>query len=92
MTVKRPLVVNQPKIGKLIVELRVLTGLTQEQFAAHLGVTLSSISRWERGLSKPSPLAMQNLEGMLQQMGDRGQELLAKYSTEYLRSHRRQHK
>ncbi len=70
---------NQPQIGKLIRELRLETGLTQEQFAAQLGVTYSSISRWERGCSKPSPLALQKVEGMLQKMGDRGKELLERY-------------
>lgn len=79
MTVKRPLVMNQPQVGNLIRDLRLLTGLTQEQFAAELDATHSSVSRWERGISEPSPLAMQKIEGMLQQMGDRGQELLAKY-------------
>lgn len=79
MTVKKPIVVNQPWVGKFILELRLLMQLTQEQFAAHLGVTLSSISRWERGLSKPSPLAMQKVEEMLKQMGDRGKDLLARY-------------
>lgn len=79
MIVKKPLVMNQPQVGKLTRELRVLMGLTQEQFAANLGVTLSSISRWERGISKLSPLAMQKVEDMLHQLGDRGEELLAKY-------------
>lgn len=79
MIVKRPPVMNQPQAGKLVVELRVLMGLTQEQFAAELGVTLSSISRWERGISRLSPLAMQKVEEMLRSTGDRGEELLAKY-------------
>lgn len=79
MIVKRPPVMDQPQVGKLVVELRVLMGLTQEQFAAELGVTLSSISRWERGISKLSPLAMQKVEEMLHKLGDRGEELLAKY-------------
>lgn len=70
---------NQPQVGHLIVELRVLMGLTQEQFAAELGVTLSSISRWERGISRLSPLAMQKVEEMLYKLGDRGEKLLAKY-------------
>lgn len=79
MTLKRRLVISQPQVGKLVLELRVLMGLTQEQFAALLGVTLSSISRWERGLSKLSPLAMQKVEEILEQMGDRGKQLLEQY-------------
>ncbi len=80
MSVKKPLAVNQPQIGKLIRELRSVMELTQERFAVELGVTCSSINRWENGRSKPSPLAVQKIEEMLQQMGDRGQELLAKYA------------
>ena len=40
MLVKRPLVINQPEIGKLVRELRVEVGLTQEQFAVELGELL----------------------------------------------------
>lgn len=79
MSVKRPLVMNQPQVGKLIRELRLETGLTQEQFAAELGVTCSSVNRWENGRSKPLPLARQRILQLLEQMGDRGKELLAKY-------------
>lgn len=79
MPVKRPLVMNQPQIGKLIRELRLEVGLTQEQFAAEVGVTYSSMNRWENGHTKPSPLAMQKIEGLLNQMSDRGKELLVKH-------------
>ena len=53
-----------PKIGipKMITKLRVAFGLTQEQFTARLGVTLSTVNRWENGLGKPSPLAMARIE------------------------------
>ncbi|WP_337906911.1 helix-turn-helix transcriptional regulator [Iningainema tapete] len=57
MTSKKPGAMNQP-IGQFIRELRLLTGLTQEQFAASLGVTYPTISRWENGRTKPSPLAL----------------------------------
>ena len=70
---------KQPQIGKLIRELRLETGLTQEQFAAHLGFTYSTINRWENGCGKPSPLATQKVEGILKQMGDRGKNLLQRY-------------
>ena len=82
MNVKRPLVINQPQIGKLIRELRLETGLTQEQFAAQLGVTYSSINRWETGRSKPSPMGMQKIEGLLRRRGARGKDLLERYLSE----------
>ena len=44
---KRPLVVKKTEIGGLIREFRLLTGLTQEQFAAYLGVTYATVNRWE---------------------------------------------
>lgn len=45
-------------IPKMITELRVALGLTQERFAARVGVTLSTVNRWETGKGEPSPLAM----------------------------------
>lgn len=84
MFVAKPL--YQVQVNQFIRELRGLTDLTQEQFAAWLGVTYFSVSRWERGRGIPSPLAVQKIEGMLQQMGVseayrryRAHELLQKY-------------
>jgi putative transcriptional regulator len=51
--------------GVLVRELRRRMGLTQERFAAILGVTLPTINRWENGRSKPSPLAMKNLNELM---------------------------
>lgn len=82
MNVNKFLLIEQPAIGKLIRELRLETRLTQEQFAAHLGVTYSTTNRWENGRGNPSPLAMQKIEGILKKMGDRGKDLLAKYSAD----------
>lgn len=79
MTMKRPLVTTQPEIGKLIRELRIETGLTQEKFAAQLGVTFPTINRWENNRAKPSPLAVQRIDRMVRRLGDRGQQLLAKH-------------
>ena len=45
-------------ISKIIRELRTTLGLTQEQFAAKIGVTVSTINRWENDKGNPSPLAM----------------------------------
>ena len=66
----------QTDIPRLIRELRQRTGLTQEKFAAKLGVTFPTINRWENGRAKPSPLAMQRVEELLRSMGDDGVDLL----------------
>lgn len=65
MTIKKPLAINQRRI---IHDLRLAFGLTQEQFAATVGVTYTTINRWENGRSKPSPLAMGKIEGMLEEI------------------------
>ncbi|MEH2060556.1 MAG: helix-turn-helix transcriptional regulator [Nostoc sp.] len=49
-----------------------MAGLTQEQFAATLGVTYTTINRWVNRRSKPSPLAMEKIERMLEEMGGQG--------------------
>ena len=63
-------------IPRLIRELRKRTGLTQEKFAARLGVTFPTINRWENGRTKPSPLAMQRIEDLLRSMDERCGDLL----------------
>ena len=63
-------------IPRLVRELRKLTGLTQEKFAAKLGVTSPTINRWENGRAKPSPLAMQRIEDLIGSMGDKVADLL----------------
>ena len=49
-------------IPKKIRKLRATLGLTQEQFAAKVGVTFSTVNRWENGKGRPSPLAMLRIE------------------------------
>lgn len=63
----------------LIRELRQRIGLTQEKFAARLGVTFPTINRWENGRAKPSPLALQRIEDLLRELGQRGRDLLGEY-------------
>lgn len=69
----------QADVPRLVRELRKRTGLTQEKFAAKLGVTYPTINRWENGRAKPSPLAMQRIEELLRSMGDKGTDLLKLY-------------
>ncbi|MCC5618526.1 helix-turn-helix domain-containing protein [Nostoc sp. CHAB 5836] len=83
MTIKKPLVINQPQVGEFIHDLRRALGLTQEQFAVALGVTYGTINRWEKGRSKPSPLAMKKIEEILQEIGQKGTDLLSQYFSEH---------
>lgn len=69
----------QADISRLVRELRERTGLTQEKFAAKLGVTYPTINRWENGRAKPSPLAIQQIKDLLQDMGKDGADLLKKF-------------
>ena len=47
--------------GKQIKKSRLLLGLTQEEFAHRLGVTLCTVNRWENNKSAPSRLAQLQL-------------------------------
>ena len=73
---------EQSDISRLVRELRKITGLTQEKFAARLGVTFPTINRWENGRTRPSPLAMEKIEALLRDLGERGQSLLHGYFDE----------
>ncbi|MDD3249748.1 MAG: helix-turn-helix transcriptional regulator [Smithellaceae bacterium] len=66
---------EQYTMANLVRELRALTGLTQEKFAARLGVTFPTINRWENNRAKPSPLAMEKIESLLRSLGDKGEAL-----------------
>jgi putative transcriptional regulator len=70
---------KQANIPQLVRELRERTGLSQEKFAAKLGVTFPTINRWENGRAKPSPLAMRRIEEMLHHIGERGADLLLEH-------------
>ena len=67
---------DQTDIPRLIRDLRQRTGLTQEKFAARLGVTFPTINRWENGRARPSPLAMEKIEAFVRSMGEQGNDLL----------------
>ena len=71
---------KQPFVGQLVKELRQLLDLTQEELANSLEVSFSSISRWERGITKPSSAASKLIETKLTELGERGEKLLQQYS------------
>jgi len=51
---------NPEKIKKI----RLSLGWSQERMARELGVSFSTVNRWERGRTSPSPLAAKSLEAM----------------------------
>ncbi|MBN3905380.1 MAG: helix-turn-helix domain-containing protein [Nostoc sp. NMS1] len=74
MELKKPL-----KISDLIRELRQQLDLSQEKFAAKLGVSLRTVNRWENGSTVPSQMALKLIEEMLQKIGEPGKRLLNEY-------------
>ncbi|WP_366931699.1 helix-turn-helix transcriptional regulator [Nostoc sp. NOS(2021)] len=74
MEVGKPL-----KISDLIRELRQQLDLSQEKFAAKLGVSLRTVNRWENGSTVPSQMALKLIEEMLQKMGKPGKRLVNEY-------------
>ncbi len=60
---------EEPKTGTLIRQLRVKLGMTQEEFAHALGITVSTVNRWENGHSEPSKLARASIVGLAEKRG-----------------------
>lgn len=65
---KKTTVLEQPTVSHLVRDLRQLTGLTQEQFASCLGVSYTTVNRWENAHMQPSPLALKQIKTMLKEM------------------------
>jgi DNA-binding transcriptional regulator YiaG len=54
--------IESPNVKKI----RLALGLTQEEFAHRLGVTLSTVNRWENGRTTPSRLARKQIASLLE--------------------------
>jgi putative transcriptional regulator len=74
----------QPEIGNSIRELRQHLGLTQEKFAAKLGVTFPTVNRWENSRGTPSPLAMEKIKEMLRSLLQSSSVTLREHSSSLL--------
>ena len=51
-----------------IKEIRKRLNLSQEEFAKKLGVSFTSVNRWENGQTKPSKLARRQILNLLEQI------------------------
>ena len=69
-------------IPTFIRELRRYTRLTQEKFAAKVGVSFPTVNRWENGKATPSPLALTRLKEIAKNLGTEEAELLARHFDE----------
>jgi putative transcriptional regulator len=83
MSIQKKIIIHQPEFGQFIYEIRLSMELTQEQFAMVIGVTFPTVNRWENGHTKPSKLAIHQIEDLLEKLGDKGQTILAKHSPDY---------
>lgn len=71
---------TQPSsISDLVRQLRQHLNLSQERFAARLGVSFKTVNRWENEHSTPSPMALKLIQYQLQQIGAPGKVLLNQY-------------
>ena len=50
-------------------ELRIRLGLTQEEFAHAIAVTVSTVNRWENGHAHPSKLAWRAIQALARKRG-----------------------
>jgi transcriptional regulator with XRE-family HTH domain len=60
---------DQTSTGTLIRNLRLKLDMTQEEFAHSLGITVSTVNRWENGHSEPSKLARASIVGLSEKRG-----------------------
>ena len=55
--------------GRQIRDLRRKLNMTQEEFAHALGITVSTVNRWENSHSEPSKLARASIVGLADKRG-----------------------
>jgi DNA-binding transcriptional regulator YiaG len=73
---------NRPQIASLIRGLRYQLHLSQEQFAARLGVSFKTVNRWENERVTPSPIAFKLIQDLLQQVEAASESATSKQQAE----------
>jgi len=59
-------------LSELVKQVRNQLGLSQEELAHKLGVSFSTINRWENTKTKPSKLALTQFNSLCEKMTKRG--------------------
>ena len=62
------------RLKERVKELRKKMGWVQEDMAREIGVSLSTVQRWERQGGKPTRLARRELKRLFQEVGIEGYE------------------
>lgn len=57
------------KLNEILKQIRNELKITQEQLARDLGVSFSTLNRWENGRTAPSPLAKQTIKNYCKEKG-----------------------
>jgi putative transcriptional regulator len=65
---------DKKAIPTIIRRVRYKLGLTQEQLVQKIGVSFSTVNEWENNKRKPSPLAMKQLEILIQELKIRNEK------------------
>lgn len=65
---------DRDNIAFKLKELRRKLKLTQESLAHKLGVSFTSVNRWENGQTQPSPLARRNIEELFEIITKQGEK------------------
>ena len=67
-TAEAPPVPKQlPDYAIQLQEARYTLNLSQQELSVKLGVVSTTVSRWERGLSKPRPIYLQHLQELVEE-------------------------
>lgn len=68
----------------LVHELWQMVGLSQEKFAAKLGVTCLTVSRWERQKATLLPMMLDRMKELLEKLGESPELRLRKHRADLL--------
>jgi len=74
--------IDHLQLANLVRKTRQYLELSQAKSAAKVGISFQSINCWENGRTKSLPIALKQIEYLLHQMGEAGQDLLVKYFSE----------
>jgi transcriptional regulator with XRE-family HTH domain len=56
-------------IAQDVKDLRKRLGWSQQRFATEIGVAVTTVSRWERGISSPFPIALEKIKSLARERG-----------------------